>query len=87
MEVPRLGVESELQLLACTTATATQDLSHVCDLQPQLMATPEPQPTEQDQGSNLQPHGSSLDAFLLCHTGTPINRFLIEFVFPVENEG
>ena len=32
MEVPRLGVESELQLLACTTATATQDLSHICGL-------------------------------------------------------
>ena len=30
METPRLGVESELQLLAY--ATATQDLSHVCDL-------------------------------------------------------
>ena len=33
MEVPRLGVWSELQLLACTTATAMPDLSHVCDLQ------------------------------------------------------
>ena len=32
MEVPRLGVESELQLLAYTTATATWDPSHVCDL-------------------------------------------------------
>ena len=32
MEVPRLGVELELQLLACATATATQDLSQVCDL-------------------------------------------------------
>ena len=32
MDVPRLGVESELQLLACTTATATQDLSRVWDL-------------------------------------------------------
>ena len=31
-EVPRLGVESELQLLACTTATATPDLSSFCDL-------------------------------------------------------
>ena len=29
MEVPRLGVESELQLQAYTT---TLDLSHVCDL-------------------------------------------------------
>ena len=26
------GVESELQLLAYTTAIATQDLSHICDL-------------------------------------------------------
>ena len=28
MEVPRLGFKSKLQLPACTTATATQDLSH-----------------------------------------------------------
>ena len=34
MEVPRLGVRSELQLLGYTTAiaTATLDLSLVCDL-------------------------------------------------------
>ena len=32
MEVPKLGVESELQLLAYTTATAMPDLSHVCNL-------------------------------------------------------
>ena len=32
MEVPRLGVESEPQLAAYTTATATLDLSHVCNL-------------------------------------------------------
>ena len=32
MEVSRLGVESELQLWAYATATATQDLSCVCDL-------------------------------------------------------
>ena len=31
MEVPRLGVESELQLLAYTTATATWDPSRICD--------------------------------------------------------
>ena len=31
--VPRLGAESELPLPAYTTATATPDLSHVCDLQ------------------------------------------------------
>ena len=32
MEVPRLGVKLELQLLVCATATATQDPSHVCNL-------------------------------------------------------
>ena len=32
MEVPRLGVKSELQLLAYGTATATPDLSHICHL-------------------------------------------------------
>ena len=32
LEVPRLGVELELQLPAYATAAAVQDLSHVCDL-------------------------------------------------------
>jgi len=31
MEVPRLGVETELQLPAYTTATARLDLSHICN--------------------------------------------------------
>ena len=37
MEVPRVGVESELQLLVSATATAMQDPSHICK------ATPQPQ--------------------------------------------
>ena len=32
VEVHRLGVKSELQFLAYTTATATQDLSSICNL-------------------------------------------------------
>ena len=32
MDVPELGVESELQLLAHATVTATPDRSHICDL-------------------------------------------------------
>ena len=32
MEVPRLGIQSELHLLAYTTATATSDLSRICNL-------------------------------------------------------
>ena len=34
MDVPGLGVKSELQLPACATATAAPDPSHVCDLHP-----------------------------------------------------
>ena len=32
MEVPRIGVKLELQLLPYTTVTATLDLSHICNL-------------------------------------------------------
>ena len=32
MEVPTPGVESELQLQACVTATAMADLTHICNL-------------------------------------------------------
>ena len=32
MEVPKLGLESELQLLAYAKATEIRDQSHVCDL-------------------------------------------------------
>ena len=40
MEVPRLGVQSELQLPAYATATAMSDLSRICNLR--LIAMPEP---------------------------------------------
>ena len=43
MEVPRLGVESELQLPAYAAATAMSDPSRGRDLYiPELMATPDP---------------------------------------------
>ena len=32
MEIPRLGVKAKLQLLAYTTATATPEPSHICEL-------------------------------------------------------
>ena len=54
LEVPRLGVKSELQLPAYNNAG-----SELC-LGPTswLTAMPDPQPTELGQGLNLQPHGS-----------------------------
>ena len=46
MEIPRLEVESELLMPAYTTAKAMRDLSRVCDLHLQFMATPDSQPIE-----------------------------------------
>jgi len=46
------------QLPAYATVTATQDPSWILQPTPQLTATPDAQPTERDQGSNPQPHGS-----------------------------
>ena len=56
MEVPRLGVELQLQLPAYTTATAAQDPSHICDLhhssgQHQIL-------NPLRDGIQPQPHGS-----------------------------
>ena len=72
VEIPRWGVKSELQLQAYTTATATQDPSHICHLHhssPQRwILNP---PTERGQGSNRHPHGYWSDLLLLRHTGAP----------------
>ena len=46
------------------TATAMQDLSHVCDLHHSSRNT-----TKRGQGLNLRPHGCSSDSFLLSHDG------------------
>ena len=42
VEVPGLGLESEMQLLGSTTATATQDLAPCLRPAPQLTAVPDP---------------------------------------------
>ena len=42
VEVPRLESKSELELLAYTTATAMQDLSHVCSLHHSSLAMLDP---------------------------------------------
>ena len=43
---------------------------------PQLTAHPDPWPTEQDQGSNPQPHGYQTDWFPLCHNRNSHIQFL-----------
>ena len=72
MEVLRLGVELELQLPAWTTATATQDLSHVFDLhhsswQRQIL---NPLSETRDQTCNLM--ATSQVPFCYTTVGTPI---------------
>ena len=74
MEIPRLGVKSELQMLAYTTATVMQDLSQIwAKSVAQVMATPDPRPTEQDQ--ELNPHPQI--RFQCATMGTPTYILLI----------
>ena len=63
MEVPRLGVESELQPLAYASHSYGNAGSKPC----LFMATSDPYPTEQGQGSNVCPHGCESDSFPLSH--------------------
>ena len=49
MEVPRLGVELERQLLAYAMHSKVGSEPHLQPT-PQLMATPDPSPTEQGHG-------------------------------------
>ena len=78
MEVPRLGVKSELQLLlAYTTATATSDLIRVCDphhssRQRQILNSLS---EARNQTLNLM-----VASWIHCHcamTGTPVPCLLI----------
>ena len=71
MEVPRLAVESELQLLACTTDTAKPDLSRVCDLHhsSQQCRIPDPLNEARDRTHILE--DTSWIRFCCSTTGTP----------------
>ena len=58
MEVPRLGVQSELQLPGLHHSHSNVGSELRQQPIPQLMATLDSKPTERGQGSNLHPHGS-----------------------------
>ena len=76
MEVPRLGVQLELQLLAYTTAIATSDPSHICNLHhsSQQCRILNPLSEARDQTNNLMV--PSQICFHCAMTGTPV-LFLI----------
>ena len=65
--VPKLGVESEMQLPAYATTTATPDLSHMCNLHiPRLLETQVKFLTHWARPAiklNLQPHRDYIGSF------------------------
>ena len=70
MEVPGLGVESELQLPAYTTATATRHLSLIWDL-PKARGNARSLTHWAKPRINPYSHGSYLGSDLLSHNRTP----------------
>ena len=82
MEVPRLGVKSELQLLAYTTATATQHLSRVCNLhhRSQQRQIPDPLSEARDRTCALMD-----TSWIRCHCTTTRTPFLSSFYTTVHN--
>ena len=71
MEVPRLGVQSELRLLAYTTATATQDPSRVCDLHRSSRQRPILNPLSEVRNRTCNPMVPSGIHFHCAATGIP----------------
>ena len=76
MEVPGLGVELELQLLVCTTATATWGPSHVCDLNHSSWQHRIPNPLRDARDQTLILMDTSWICFHYATMGTPRSKFL-----------
>ena len=72
IKIPRLGVELERQLPVYTTATATQDPSHVCNLHQSSRQRwiLNPRSEAGDGTRNLMVHGRI--RFCRATTGTPV---------------
>ena len=83
MEVPRLGVKSELQLPAYTTATATQGLSHVCNLyySSQGCQIPDPLSEVRDQIHILM---DKSQIHFCCTTMRPPKHFLLLIIIGLQ---
>ena len=77
MEVPRLGVELELQLTAYTRDTASRDPSRICDLHhsSQQCRILNPLSEARDQTRNLM--APSRKRFHCAMTGTLVSAFLL----------
>jgi len=69
MEVPRLGVETELQLPAYATATAKRDLSYVCNLHHSSRQSQIPNPLSEARDQTCLLMDTSQVCNLLSHKG------------------
>ena len=69
MQVPRLGAKLELQLLAYTTATATWDLSHVCNLHHSSRQRRILNPLSKGRNQTCILKSTKSGSFLLSHNG------------------
>ena len=67
MEDLRLGVELELQLPACATATATQDPNRICDLRHTCGNAGSFHRCERGQRWNPHPHGYIMWLIIPCY--------------------
>ena len=69
MEVPRLGLQSKLQLPAYATATAMWDLSCVCKLLHSSWQCQVLNPVSEAKDQTCIPHGYQLGSLPLSHNG------------------
>ena len=72
MEIPRLGVELELELLVYTIATLMQDPSLVCDLHHSLWQRQILKPLSEARDPTCVLMDASQILFCLATTGTPV---------------
>ena len=72
IDVPRLGVESELRLLTAAAATATRDLSHFCNLHHSWKQHQIPNPMSEGGDQTHILMDTSRICFCSATTGTPV---------------
>ena len=87
MEVPGLWVQSELQPQSYSSTTATQDLSHICDLHSSLQ-----QHNARSLTRWMRPGIEPAPSWTVCHVLNPLtqwdllnNYFLYDFLYDCKN--
>ena len=86
MEVPRLGVESELQLPPYATAIATQDSSLICDLHHSSWQRQIPDPLSEDRDQTCVLTGTSWVCFHCTTTGSSsLSNFFVTFLLNIKS--